>query len=132
MDVQALVEADKKTGMDAFERIVNDPDLSPTAVMWIFDEDVSEWKYLVVTEMGEKKGYQKAYLKLGSIIDKAGLSDQLPLSRCVIKRPEDPVIKSFSSGISKTPGGMLIISGNMNVCIYLMKHEGKTPPRISH
>lgn len=132
MAVQTLVEEDRKSGMDAFERIKNDPLLLPTAVLWFFDEDASEWKFVVATEMGEKDGYQAAYLRLRSILDDADLSDLLPLNRCVIKRPDDPQIKSLSSRISKTPGGMVIMTGDMNVGIYLMKYQGTEPPRIQH
>jgi hypothetical protein len=82
-------------GLEATAAVWKDAKLKPTAAMWLYDDDASEWRFLIATNDAKKRGPQAAYLRVRTIRKKAGLLDRLPLGRVTVADPDNPVLFSI-------------------------------------
>ncbi|MEX2120033.1 MAG: hypothetical protein WD847_10605 [Pirellulales bacterium] len=92
--------------MDAAHALWKDPVLKPTAIFWLYDDDASEWRFVIATEDARRRGPQAAYLRVRNLLKRAGLLDRLPLRRVVVVDPAHPLLTSVAAILS-TPGNSL-------------------------
>jgi len=90
-----LVEAEMALGREACNALKKDATIDPLLVMWFYDDDASEWRYLIATEFATKEPLA-AYRRVGTILRKARLGDNLPLNKVVVLSPESPLVKQLS------------------------------------
>lgn len=55
----------------------------------------TSWRYVIATNDYVKRGPKAAYLRVRSILEKAGLLEEFPLHRVTITQPSDPLIKAI-------------------------------------
>lgn len=135
MAAPILVDADVNLGMEASKALWEDPALKPSAIMWLYDEDASEWRFLIATEDVRKRGPQAAYLRVRNLLKNAGLLDRLPLRRVVVADPADRLVATVRSAIHTQADALHGLSfyectfNNMHVAgmhIYLLNEQARS------
>lgn len=101
MAAPPLVDADMKLGAEAAAVLWKDPILQPTAIMWAYDEDASEWRFLVGSADARHRGPQATYRRIHKLLKHANMIDRFPLRRIVVVDPSSPsAYDFFSEGIT--------------------------------
>jgi hypothetical protein len=121
--------------MDAARALWKDEKLKPTALLWLYDEDAQEWRFLVATQEVRKRGPQAAYLRIRGILKKASLLEKLPLRRVVLSDPSNPLLETIGQFV-RTPDDALASTSfcdctfnSLNVAgihIYLLQADNVT------
>lgn len=112
MDSRILVEKDISLGSRATDALSSDVDLRLQASFWWLSDD-GDRRLLLATPFYDKMGPYKTYLKIRKTIDRAGLLDELPLSRVLAISPSHSLV----SDLRKLLGGSAKHIGIENVQI---------------
>jgi hypothetical protein len=113
---QPLVGWEVEIGMKAARILQQDTILKPTALFWFFNTDADEWRFIVATDSVRTRGQKSTYLRIRTILKRAGLLMRLPLQRVVAIDPSNPMLAAMRGCIA-TPKDE-IASTEISNCVF--------------
>jgi len=70
-------------------------------VFWLYDDETDDWQLVVATDLVEKEGPRKTYLRLAKVTSSVAGSD-FQLMRISAINPRGPLYRALSSTFGKT------------------------------
>lgn len=94
MDKAALVKKDFDNG-NRIVALLAASGIEIEDAIWVYTPQAEEWRLVMVTPLVERKGERDAYLTVLSILEKAGLSKELPWRRISLVSDDDPSLQQL-------------------------------------
>ena len=109
MDRVALVTPDEiELGRQVLDALSSDADLKLRSALWIFNENLQQWRFTISTPYYEKKGAQAAYLRIRKILKKQELLGQMPLDRISLIEDNHPILVAIRDVFGQLNGVSLV------------------------
>ncbi len=104
MDQTVLVKNDLNIGAQVLEALsrVRFP---LTLSEWIYVPELEEWHMILATPWYDSKGLRTTYRVLVAALEAAGIYEQVPMRRVVIKSPSDPIVKALQQEVKEQKQG---------------------------
>ena len=124
MDKTALVKKDFDSG-NRIVALLAASGIEIEDAIWVYSPEAEEWRLMVVTPLVERKGERDAYLTVLSILEKAGLSKELPWRRISLVSDDDPLLEKVDTSIRLDEA--FAYEGSIHIVQFPMPSAGRPP-----